>query len=106
MRLGYKGKISGKGMRLGYTSDKVLGMDDNQFAPADFMLIPRAQNHIILAYSNRCSVDMWFLKDKMIKVKSAQGVPVKSCSSDEGSVIQQANFAEKLQALCNEMASL
>ena len=61
MKLGYKGKFGGKGMRLGYTSDKLLGSDEKQFTPSDLVLIPRSQNRIKLAYSNRCSVDIWFL---------------------------------------------
>ena len=105
MKLGYKGKFGGKGMRLGYTSDKLS--DEKQFTPSDVMVIPRSQNRIKLAYSNRCGLDITFLGNQSIRVKSApDGVPVPSCNSAEGQVITHSKFSEKLNSLCTEMGSL
>lgn len=107
MKLGYKGKFGGKGMRLGYTSDKLLS-EEKQFTPAELIVIPRSQHRIKLAYSNRCGINITFLGDQMIQVQSApDGIPVPSCcDSPEGQIIAHTHFSTKLNAICTEMGSL
>lgn len=113
MKLGYKGKFGGKGMRLGYTSDKTLvglkiSSDDRGFVPCELVLIPRSQIRVKLAYSNRCSVDVWFLADRFVLIKSVSlsGIPVPSCATGEGQKIPHHHFAQKIEAICTEMATL
>ncbi|OQR99347.1 hypothetical protein ACHHYP_06934 [Achlya hypogyna] len=106
MRLGYKGKLPGE--EKGYYAEKTYGGDDRAFVPADLLLIPRSQNHIRLTYADRCGIDVLFMENESVTLKSAPcGARVPSCSGDGGLVVSHAAFGENLRStIFPEMASL
>lgn len=112
-----RGKINGKGMKLGYKfklpgeekgyyAEKSYGGDDKSFVPAELVMIPRSQTQVRLSYGDRCAVDIYFLENHSVKMQSSPGgVRVPSCSSEKGVIVDCQNFAEKLRNTLSEMAS-
>ncbi|KDO32949.1 hypothetical protein SPRG_02642 [Saprolegnia parasitica CBS 223.65] len=106
LRFGYKGKLPGE--EKGYYAERTYGGDDRSFVPADLLLIPRSQNHIRLTYADRCGIDVFFMENETVTIKSAPcGARVPSCAVDGGLSVSHATFGERLRNLVfPEMASL
>ncbi|CEG45579.1 mediator of rna polymerase ii transcription subunit 14-like [Plasmopara halstedii] len=112
-----RGKMGGKGMKLGYKfklpgeekdyyAEKSYGGDDKSFVPAELVMIPRSQTQVRLSYGDRCAVDIYFLENHSVRMQSSPGgVRVPSCPSEKGIVTDCQNFAEKLRSTLSEMAS-
>ncbi|RHY61739.1 hypothetical protein DYB38_000952 [Aphanomyces astaci] len=106
MRLGYKVKLPGE--EKGYYAEKSYGGDDKSFVPAELLLIPRSQNHIRLTYADRCGIDIYFLENEKVNVRSAPcGARVPCCSADGGITVSHEGFGDRLRSVIfPEMASL
>ncbi|CAK4070829.1 unnamed protein product [Aphanomyces euteiches] len=106
IRIAYKAKLPGE--EKGYYAEKSYGGDDKSFVPAELLLIPRSQNHIRLTYADRCGIDIFFLENEMVNIRSApSGVRVPSCSGDGGITVSHEAFGERLKGVIfPEMASL
>ncbi|RHY87093.1 hypothetical protein DYB31_005151 [Aphanomyces astaci] len=77
--------------------------------PSNFVLVPRSQTHLRLTYADRCAVDVVFLADQKINVRSAPSslVPVPSCAMPGGLLLDHASFYDTVRrSLVPEMAAL
>ncbi|KAF0685080.1 Aste57867_22954 [Aphanomyces stellatus] len=106
MRLGYKGKLPGE--EKGYYAEKSYGGDDKSFVPAELLMIPRSQNHIRLTYADRCGIDVYFMENETVNLRSAPcGARVPSCSAEGGLTVSHDAFGDRLRnVIFPEMASL